>query len=42
MDSGQNDLDVGIRTMKEEEVITYIPNIIDEFASAIKVIKSSR
>ncbi|KAM7464674.1 hypothetical protein LguiA_032795 [Lonicera macranthoides] len=36
MDSGQNDLDVGIRIMKEEEVLTYIPNIIDEFASAIK------
>nr|XP_043616424.1 GDSL esterase/lipase At5g14450-like [Erigeron canadensis] len=36
IDIGQNDLDAGIKSMKEEEVKTYIPTIINEFASAVE------
>lgn len=36
MDTGQNDLHAGITSMTEEQVKKYIPDIIDQFASAIK------
>lgn len=36
-DIGQNDLNAGIAYMQEDEVKTYIPTIINEFASAIEV-----
>lgn len=36
MDTGQNDLHASITSMAEEQVQKHIPNIIDEFALAIK------
>lgn len=35
-DIGQNDLHAGIISMKEEQVKTYIPTIVNEFASALE------
>ncbi|XP_024991768.1 GDSL esterase/lipase At3g26430-like isoform X1 [Cynara cardunculus var. scolymus] len=35
-DIGQNDLHAGIISMKEEQVKTYIPTIINEFASVVE------
>lgn len=40
LDTGQNDLHAGITSMAEEQVKTYIPYIIDELVSAIKVCKA--
>ncbi|KAL7589154.1 hypothetical protein Lser_V15G41092 [Lactuca serriola] len=35
-DIGQNDLHAGIKSMKEEQVKTYIPTIINEFVSVVE------
>lgn len=40
-DIGQNDLHAGILSMTEEQVKTYIPTIINEFASVVQVFSSS-
>ncbi|KAK3026026.1 hypothetical protein RJ639_042518 [Escallonia herrerae] len=36
MDTGQNDIHAGILWMTEEKVLTFIPSILDQFASAVK------
>ncbi|KAK2983316.1 hypothetical protein RJ640_016054 [Escallonia rubra] len=36
MDTGQNDIHAGILWMTEEKVLTFIPRILDQFASAVK------
>lgn len=42
LDSGQNDLQFWLESMREEQVKASIPNIIDHFALAIEVSSSHK